>query len=122
MILKTKDGKEIDLSSAIHGKGFAEGMDSSSRQGWGPDGDVLKKNSLAFQLGWRAYQASISLDKELPYTEDEIRKILDEDLDDAIKRRLRAGATKTEVCRELGVDRAKVDAICHYIYSDADAE
>lgn len=45
-----------------------------------------------------------------------------ESLDDAIKRRLREGATKAEVCRELGVDRAKVDAMYHYIFSDPDAE
>jgi len=45
-----------------------------------------------------------------------------ESLDDTIKRRLREGATKTEVCNELGVDRAKVDAIYHFLFSDADAE
>ncbi len=45
-----------------------------------------------------------------------------ESLDNAIKRRLRECAIKTEVCREFGVDHAKVDAVYHYLFSDADAE
>lgn len=45
-----------------------------------------------------------------------------DELREAITKRLREGATKTEVCRELGADRKTVDAIDHYIHAPADAE
>jgi len=46
----------------------------------------------------------------------------DESLNDAIERMLRAGTSNLDICRELGVDRAKVSAIKYLIYSDDDAE